>query len=136
MKVSFTRIVSLIAIIIISVGYALYLGLTIEEKVIASLVLASIPLITLAILFMDRGTARKVWLIVLMVFTILMIIIALTVIGFTGTFNQVQGAFSFKALGMIGLVFSLFVIAYIYLGYIQFREIKSKFYGKRRNLFS
>lgn len=135
MRVSLNRMISLIAIVIISVGYALYLGLTIEEKVLASIALGILPLITLGIAFMNLGIARKVSLIVLMVLTIIMIIIIGIVVTFTGTFNQVQGGFSFETLGMIVLVFSPFIAAYIYLAYIQFREIKVKFYGRRKNLF-
>lgn len=134
MRMSLNRFISLIAIMIISVAYSIYLGANVDEIVLVAIVLLIMPAITFGLMFVKKGIERKIALIVLLVITVIMILLAGVILFFTGTFSD-TGAFSFKTIGMVGLVLSPLFISYIYLAYIQFMEINSKYNGRRRNLF-
>lgn len=133
MKVSLNRIVSLLVIMAIGIAYSIYLGANTNDIVIVAIAFLIVPIITLCCLFMQRGLGRKITYIVLFIITIIMILVALTILFFTGTFGN--AGFSIKAIGMVTLVLSPLIAAYVYLAYIQFREINSRYNGRRRNLF-
>ncbi|MGL4990250.1 MAG: hypothetical protein ACRC57_03650 [Sarcina sp.] len=132
MKVSLNRIMALICIMIINIAYSIYLGSGVDEIVAMSIFLIIMPLITLGCLFVSKGLHRKIIFIVLFVITVILILIGLVILFFTGTFGTT--GFSIKAISLVTLVLSPMIASYVYLAYIQFIEINSK-YTKRRNFF-
>ncbi|WP_297518596.1 hypothetical protein [uncultured Clostridium sp.] len=135
MKITGRVLISLIAIVIIDLIYSFYLGITIEEKIGAAVILLILPIVS-GIVFIARKTfQRKVILIVLLVLTIIMILLELTILAFTGTFDQLNDVYSYKALGVIALTFSPLIASYVWLAYMQFNEIKGKYQGRQRYLF-
>lgn len=134
MKITGKVLLSIIAISIIDLVYGLYLGLTVEEKIVAAIILLVLPIVS-GIIFATRKTLqRKITIIVLFVLTIIMILLYLVVLGFTGTFDQI-GGYSYKALGIMALTFAPLIVSYIYLAYMQLNEIKGKYQGRQRFLF-
>ncbi|MGL4655285.1 MAG: hypothetical protein ACRCWM_05290 [Sarcina sp.] len=135
MKLTGRVLISIIVISIIDLIYGLYLGLTVEEKLVAAIILIIIPIISGIIFATRRTLQRKITIIVLFVLTIIMILLYLVVLGFTGTFNQVGGGYSYKALGIMAITFAPLIASYIYLAYMQLNEIKGKYQGRQRFLF-
>lgn len=135
MKITGKVLLSIIAISIIDLIYGLYLGMTVEEKIVAVIILIILPVIS-GIIFATRKTLqRKITIIVLFIITILMILLYLVVLGFTGTFNEINSGYSYKALGVMALTFAPLIASYIYLAYMQLNEIKGKYQGRQRFLF-
>ena len=135
MKITGRVLISIIAIVIIDLIYSFYLGLTIEEKMGAAVILLVLPIISGIVFATKKTLQRKVILIVLFVLTIIMILLEFIILGFTGTFDPVNNAYSYRILGMMALTFSPLLASYIYLAYMQLNEIKGKYHGRQRNLF-
>lgn len=135
MKITGKVLFSIIVISIIDLIYGIYLGETLEQKIVASIILLILPIISGLVFATRRTFKRKVTIIVLFVLTIIMILLEFIIIGFTGTFNEVMGGYSYKTLAIIAITFVPLLASYIYLAYMQFNEIKGKYQGRQRFLF-
>ena len=135
MKITGKVLFSIIAISIVDLIYGIYLGETLEQKIVASIILLVLPIISGLVFATRRTFKRKITIIVLFVLTIIMIIFEFIIVGFTGTFNEVLGGYSYKALAIITITFAPLLASYIYLAYMQFNEIKGKYQGRQRFLF-
>ena len=135
MKITGKVLLSIIVISIIDLIYGIYLGETLEQKIVASIILLLLPIISGLVFATQKTLKRKIIIIVLFVLTIIMSLLEIIILGFTGTFNEEIGGYSYKALAIITITFAPLIASYIYLAYMQFDEIKGKYKSRQRFLF-
>lgn len=134
MKIKNKALFSIIVISIVNLIYGFYLGATLKEKVVVSIILLILPIISGIVFAMRKTFKRKITIIVLFVFTIIIILLYFMILGFTGTFNEQSRGYSYKALIIMTIIFAPLIASYIYLAYIQFNEIKGKYQRRQRFL--
>ncbi|MGL5820546.1 MAG: hypothetical protein ACRCYE_02805 [Sarcina sp.] len=133
MKISVKNLIALIIISIVSIIYGLCLGSTPAERIGAIILLAIVPLITILVFWMEHTRIKRIFLGILFALAVIILLIAGFIIMASGAFDVAPGGFSYKAAGMLTLVFCPFLIAYVCLLILQYREMSNKYGGRYRN---
>ncbi|MGL4741168.1 MAG: hypothetical protein ACRC41_10225 [Sarcina sp.] len=133
MKISIKNLIALIIISIVSIIYGIFLGSTPVERVGAIILLAAVPLITILAFWLEHTRGKRIFLGVLFALAVIILLIAGFIIIASGAFGVAPGGFSYKAAGMLALVFCPLLIAYICLLILQYREMSNKYGGRYRN---